>query len=64
MRFADPTRQKGKRGGVRVIYYYWIGGQFWLFTIYGKDTKDDLTANEKAVLYKLLAAEMKARNPR
>ncbi len=37
IRFADAGRGKGKRGGIRVIYYWWAkGGQFWLFTVYGK----------------------------
>jgi hypothetical protein len=37
MRFSDPRRGKGKRGRLRVIYYWWKAGlQFWLFTLYGK----------------------------
>ena len=48
MRFADSSRQKGKRGGLRVIYYHWVqGSQFWLFTVYGKDVQDDLSAGQK-----------------
>lgn len=26
VRFADSSRQKGKRGGLRVIYYQWVQG--------------------------------------
>ena len=26
LRFADSRRGKGKRGGLRVIYYWWEGG--------------------------------------
>ena len=26
MRFADKRRGKGKRGGLRVIYYWWSAG--------------------------------------
>ena len=38
VRFSDPKRGKGKRGGTRVIYYWWgNGNQFWLFTIFNKD---------------------------
>ena len=38
LRQADPRRGKGKRGGLRVIYYGWSGGgQFWLFAVYDKD---------------------------
>lgn len=44
-RVPDPRRGKGKRGGLRVIYYWWSEGrQFWLFTLYGKDEVTDLTA--------------------
>jgi len=34
LRFGDERRGKGKRGGLRVIYYWWdVGSQFWV--IYG-----------------------------
>lgn len=34
LRYGDSERGKGKRGGLRVIYYWWDGGsQFWLFTL-------------------------------
>ncbi|BBU68849.1 MAG: hypothetical protein KAZ37_02260 [Rhodocyclaceae bacterium] len=42
LRYADATRGKGKRGGLRVIYYWWVSGaQFWLFTLYNKDEMVD-----------------------
>lgn len=63
IRFADERRQKGKRGGIRVIYYWWReGAQFWLFTLYGKDTQNDLNEQQKKVLKQLLEAEIDARN--
>ena len=38
LRFTDSRRGKGTRGGLRVIFYYWIGGpEFWLVTLYDKD---------------------------
>lgn len=62
LRFADPRRGKGKRGGLRVIYYYWTGGpEFWLFTLYGKDEAADLTAKQRAALKELVKAELKMR---
>ncbi len=62
LRFADQRRGKGKRGGLRVIYFWWdSGGQFWLFTLYDKDEADDLTATECAALKKMVKAELKAR---
>ena len=48
LRFADARRGKGKRGGLRVIYYWWEPGlQFWLFTLYGKDELADLTPPQR-----------------
>ena len=43
LRYGDTRRGKGKRGGLRVIYYWWSAGlQFWLFTLYDKDELKDL----------------------
>lgn len=64
LRFSDPRRRKGKRGGLRVIYFWWTGGsQFWLFTLYDKDEADDLTAKERAALKQMIKAELEARKP-
>ena len=62
LRHGDLRRGKGKRGGLRVIYYWWDGGsQFWLFTLYDKDEMADLSAKEKKVLKEMLKAELEAR---
>jgi len=62
VRFADPRRGKGKRGGLRVIYYYWTGGpEFWLFTLYDKDEMTDLKAKQREALKELVKAELKMR---
>jgi hypothetical protein len=62
IRQADPRRGKGKRGGLRVIYYWWDGKrQFWLFTLYDKDEMDDLSAKEKKALKDMLKRELEAR---
>jgi len=62
LRHGDPRRGKGKRGGLRVIYYWWDGGrQFWLFTLYGKDETEDLSADEKKLLKAMLKAKLEAR---
>jgi hypothetical protein len=64
LRFSDKRRGKGKRGGLRVIYYWWGGGpQFWLFTLYDKDEMADLTPKEKDILRTMLKQELAARNP-
>lgn len=62
LRHGDPRRGKGKRGGLRVIYYWWDGGrQFWLFTLYDKDEMENLNTDEKKVLKGMLKAELEAR---
>jgi hypothetical protein len=62
VRYADPRRGKGKRSGLRVIYFWWLAGnQFWLYTLYDKDTVDDLTAKERATLKEMLKLELNAR---
>jgi mRNA-degrading endonuclease RelE of RelBE toxin-antitoxin system len=62
LRYGDATRGKGKRGGLRVIYYWWDPKkQFWLFTIYDKDELSDLSPKEKAVLKTLLKQELEER---
>ena len=62
VRFADSRQGKGKRGGLRVIYYWWVPGcQFWLFTLYGKGEVSDLTAEQRRAVREVLKAELKAR---
>jgi hypothetical protein len=62
VRQPDPRRGKGKRGGLRVIYDWWLGGdQFWLFTVYDKDEADDLSPPQRKVLRQLLEHELAAR---
>jgi hypothetical protein len=60
----DKRRGKGKRGGLRVIYFYWIRGlEFWLFTLYDKNEVRDLPKKDRATLEGLLKAELKMRKP-
>jgi hypothetical protein len=54
VRFGDPARGKGKRGGVRVIYLHTPEAtRIDLITVYGKDEKDDLTKDEVKLLCEL-----------
>ena len=58
----DARRGKGKRGGLRVIYYWWEAGlQFWLYTLYDKDERDDLSPQQRKTLRAMLKAELEAR---
>ena len=62
MRFSDARRGKGKRGGLRVIYYWWSAGmQFWLYTLYGKGEMADLTPKQRKALETMLKMELDSR---
>ncbi|MBI2960406.1 MAG: toxin [Betaproteobacteria bacterium] len=62
MRFADKRRGKGKRGGLRVVYYWWNAGmQFWLYTLYDKDEMADLTPQQRKTLKAMIKAELDSR---
>jgi len=63
LRFGDPRRGKGKRGGLRVIFYWWPEGrQFWLFTLFDKDEAADLSASQCRQLKDMVKAELKSRS--
>jgi hypothetical protein len=54
LRIVDPKRQKGKRGGARVIYLHISeANQFLMLDIYGKNEQGDLTPAEKKNLREL-----------
>ena len=62
LRWADRRRGKGKRGGLRVIYYYLSAdAQIWLITLYDKGEVADLNATQKRALKAALEAELAAR---
>jgi hypothetical protein len=62
LRFADDRRGKGKRGGLRVIYYWWDTGlQFWLFAVYDKDEMSDLTKGQRETLKQMIKKELAER---
>ena len=62
MRWADARRGKGRRGGLRVIYYHFSSDdQIWLMTLYGKDEASDLTALQKKSLKVAIEDELAAR---
>jgi hypothetical protein len=62
MRWTDARRGKGRRGGLRVIYYFFRSeNQIWLMTLYDKDEAKDLTAPEKKALKAAIESELRAR---
>ena len=63
MRLSDGRRGKGKRGGLRVIYFRWeSGAQIWLFTLYDKDEVADLTQAQRKALRDMVKAEIGSRS--
>lgn len=62
LRFADIRRGKGKRGGLRVVYYGWEpGSEFWLFTLFDKDEMADLRPQDRKALKAMVKAELEAK---
>src|SRR5271157_2024893 len=62
LRWSDPRRGKGRRGGMRIIYYHFLSDrQIWLMTLYDKDEAGDITPAEKKALRGAIEAERKAR---
>ncbi|MGO9640148.1 MAG: toxin [Candidatus Acidiferrales bacterium] len=62
LRWKDPRRGKGRRGGLRIIYYYFLTDQqIWLMTLYDKNEAPDLTPGERKSLKTALEIELKAR---
>jgi mRNA-degrading endonuclease RelE of RelBE toxin-antitoxin system len=62
LRWTDERRGKGKRGGLRVIYYLLTqNSQVWLFTLFGKNETADLTPDQKRQLRLAIATELQAR---
>ena len=52
------ARGRGKRGGVRVIYYWHSGEQFHcMLLLYAKSAQDDLTPAQLRVLRRLVQEE-------
>lgn len=62
LRWADTRRGKGRRGGLRVIYYYFMQDrQIFLMTLYGKDEATDLTAKQRNMLKSAVESELAER---
>src|SRR5579862_2654975 len=55
LRVADAVRGKGKRGGLRVIYFDLPElERTYLLALYDKDEKDDISADERRILRELV----------
>lgn len=63
VRWTDRRRGKGRRGGLRIIYYHFPADhQIWLMTLYDKNEADDLTPGGKKALRAAISAEVRARD--
>ena len=52
-----PLAGRGKRGGARVIYYYYdVTLPIYLLLVYAKNERDDLSSAQKVVLRALVKA--------
>ena len=62
LRWSDARRGKGRRGGLRVIYYWLMNDrQFWMFAIYDKDELENLSAEKEKALKKAIEIELRKR---
>jgi len=60
VRWAEAGRGKGKRGGLRVIYYWYAPlTLIYLLVMYSKMDRDDLSPEEKKTLRNLISGEFK-----
>jgi len=65
LRWRDARRGKGKRGGLRVIYYCFLSDEeIWLLTLYDKNQAVDLTKSAKEQLKRTFESERAARKER
>jgi mRNA-degrading endonuclease RelE of RelBE toxin-antitoxin system len=54
------TRGKGKRGGLRVIYYWHVEEKtIYLLLVYAKSTSEDLSPDQIRILARLVREELK-----
>jgi hypothetical protein len=62
LRWEDVRRGKGKRGGLRIIYFGFLSDhEIWLMTLYDKSEASDLTREQKRRLKQAIQAEKAAR---
>jgi mRNA-degrading endonuclease RelE of RelBE toxin-antitoxin system len=59
LRWTQRSRNKGKRGGTRIVYFYAVADRIVLLYAYSKDEKEDLTNADRKNL-KAAAEEIKA----
>ena len=54
MRWGLPGHGRGKRGGLRVIYYWYVSQSvIYMLMVYSKTKQEDLSSEEKRALRKI-----------
>ena len=54
MRWGFPSHGRGKRGGIRIIYYWYTSESLiYLLMVYPKSKREDLSARQKQMLRKI-----------
>lgn len=48
------ARAKGKRGGYRVVYFFFVENTVWLITMYDKVSKENLSPAEEREIHRLI----------
>jgi hypothetical protein len=60
LRWSERRRGKGKRGGIRVVYYFVAGDALvYMLLAYSKGERDDLTAVQKRAMMRLISEEFR-----
>jgi hypothetical protein len=63
MRFGDARRGKGRRGGLRIVYFWWETGRpFWLFTLFDKNEMGDMSSAERESVKRMIKGELRERS--
>ena len=57
VRWGQSSRGKGKRGGIRVIYYWDGGSEFFMIYAFGKNEQDDLTRTQEKAFKQAISEE-------
>ena len=57
LRWAFPGQAKGKRGGIRVIYYWQEGTMLYLITAYAKSKQENLTQAQMKAFVRTIRGE-------
>ncbi len=58
LRWPSPKRQKGKRGGVRIIYYIYSSHKLYMIYAYDKSEQEDLTKKQLKMLHEHIKGEL------